>query len=338
MVYEKPEDRVEVDWRSKLKNGTTVEKVDYFWHKIVKKIDNYTLKSHRRSNSDAFHFSSSNIANQRPTGHGSTSNPVTREHSPKRKQFSEPVDSSHFILKALTSGDKAIRKSTEPTSTSRFLLTSQKLELRPLASTSKRKLCQTGIFQQLVPKTRDHTVVFEKRNTRVEEPGHELSSNNFMRSASLLATKKQKKFSTATTTRVNSIAPTPGKAYNIFDAKPGSSKLEFHVSSGGLNRLKGGVDAQDKNRELLKTETHDFKIKHHKSYRRQLTHSLVGSDAKAFKTTDEPTELLRFEESHPGIGKQPRCSGSSTKLLGSSKFIDSAKEIHFVAGQPPHKH
>ena len=334
MVYEKPPARVEEDRRRKLKHGTTVEKVDYFWHKIVKKIDNYPVKSYRRSNSDVFQFATSNAA---PTGLGSTSNPVTRQHSPKRKQFSEPVDSTLFLLKGLTSGEKLTRKSTEVPSTSRFLLTSQKLELHPLVSQSKKTFCQNGIFDMLLPHTKNHTMVFQKKKTRVEELSPEHSNKALIRSASLLTAKNRKKFSTATTTRVTSIAPSPGKAYNIFDTKPGSSKLDFQMSSGGLQRLKAAVDEKNKNSELVKTESHDFKIKHYKSYRRQLTHSLAGSDAKPFKTTDEPTDLLRFEDSHHGLGKQARCSDSSTKLLGSSKFIESGKVINSLEGPAPRK-
>jgi hypothetical protein len=333
MVYDKPPDRPDDDRRKKLKHGTTVEKVDYFWHKIVKKIDNYPAKTHRRSNSDAFQFNTTSG----PAGVGSTSNPVTREHSPKRKPFSEPVDSTLYLLKGLTSGDKVTRKSTDLPTTSRFLLTSQKLELRPLISTSKKTLCQTGIFKSLLPQAKNHTVEYEKKNTRVEELSPEHSNKDFIRSASLLTAKKHKKFSTAVTTRVTSIAPTPGKTYNIFDVKPGSSKLDFQVSSTGLHRLKAAVEDKNLNIDQLKTENHDFKIKHYKSYRRQLTHSLAGSDTKAFKTNEEPTELLRFEESHHDLGKQARCSDSSTKLLGSSKFIDSGKGINSLAGPAPQK-
>jgi hypothetical protein len=336
MVYEKPEEKVETDWRSKFKNGTTIEKVDYFWHKLVKKIDNYPAKSHRRSTSDAFRFSSSNIGNAGASASGPTSNPASRMQSPNRKQFCEPVDSSVFLLKALTSESKAPRKSTEPPSTNRFLLTSQKLELKPLVSASRRSLHQTGTLQSLVPMTRNHKVLFEKKDTKVEELSPQQSKKDFIRSASLLTGNKHMKFSTAATTRVTSIAPTPGRAYNVFDVRPGNSKVDFQVSAGGMKKLKAEMEGMDRDRDLTKTETHDFKIKHQKSYRRQLTHSLAVSDAKAFKTTDEPTELLRFEDSHPGLGKQARCSESSTKLIGSSKFIDSGKGLNSLAAHAPH--
>ena len=330
VVYGKPLDGLAADRLIKLRSGTSIDKVDYFWHKIVKKIDNYPGKTHHRSSSDAFRFPVRHTtAFTKPAGSGSTSNPATRQNSPKRKQFCEPVDSTLYLLKALGSGEKPGKKLGEQPATGRCLLTSRKLELRPLVSSSKNTLSQTG-FQSLLPRSKSHTLAFDKKSTRAEEFSPEQSNTNFMRSASLLTAQRHKKFSSAATTRVTSIVQTPGKAYNIFDVKPSASKLDFQVAPAGQAKAKVKVEfaSKDKTRDFTKTETHDFKIKHHKSYRRQLTHSLAGSDTKAFKTSDEPAELQKFEDSQQILGKTGLRS-EHPKQLGSAKGLTP------LAVQPP---